>query len=131
MNALIPRPTTEVAPGAVHVPDWLTPDEQRALVAACRTWATGPVPIRHTKLPRRRHVRTDRIGWHWQPYRLGGPSRYVHHGVPRVRPGTADPACGLTTGRPSITMRVTGLGDEPGPRGGRAAAPGRARSGKR
>lgn len=71
MSALIPRPTTEIAPGAVHVPQWLTLDQQRELVTACRGWATGPVPVRHTELPRGgvMSVRTVCIGWHWQPYR--------------------------------------------------------------
>ncbi|MFD3573410.1 alpha-ketoglutarate-dependent dioxygenase AlkB family protein [Streptomyces sp. NPDC058644] len=70
MSALIPRPTTEIAPGAVHVPQWLTPDQQRALVTACREWATGPVPIRHTELPRGgvMSVQTVCVGWHWRPY---------------------------------------------------------------
>ncbi|MFG2647874.1 alpha-ketoglutarate-dependent dioxygenase AlkB family protein [Streptomyces sp. NPDC048436] len=219
MSALIPRPTTEVAPGAVHVPQWLTPEQQRELVEACRGWATGPVPIRHTELPRGgvMSVRTVCVGWHWQPYKytrtagdvngrrvaefpgwmvdlgrrallaaygdasaaagytpdtalinfydgqarmgmhqdkderspapvvslsigdtcvfrvgntetrtkpytdielasgdlfvFGGPSRYVFHGVPKVHEGTADPACGLASGRLNITMRVTGLTD--------------------
>ncbi|MCY1654260.1 alpha-ketoglutarate-dependent dioxygenase AlkB [Streptomyces sp. SL294] len=71
MDALIPRPAREIAPGAWHVPDWLTPAQRRALVTACRAWATGPVPIRHTRLPRGgvMSVRTVCVGWHWQPYR--------------------------------------------------------------
>ncbi|MFD7503157.1 alpha-ketoglutarate-dependent dioxygenase AlkB family protein [Streptomyces sp. NPDC059850] len=71
MDALIPRPRLRVAPGAVHVPGWLTLDEQRELVVACRAWATGPVPIRHTRLPNGgvMSVRTVCVGWHWQPYR--------------------------------------------------------------
>ncbi len=71
MTALIPRSRFEPGPGAVHVPDWLTLDEQRRLVAACRAWASGPVPIRHTRLPRGgvMSVRTVCVGWHWQPYR--------------------------------------------------------------
>ncbi|MEV0234198.1 hypothetical protein [Nonomuraea sp. NPDC050786] len=77
----------ETAPGAVHVPGWLTLDEQRHLVQACREWAMGPVPIRHT----------------------GGPSRFAYHGVPKVYPGTGDPATGPASGRLDITMRVTGL----------------------
>ncbi|MFF5899879.1 alpha-ketoglutarate-dependent dioxygenase AlkB family protein [Streptomyces argenteolus] len=217
MDALIPRPAREVAPGAWHVPDWLTLDQQRELVTACRAWATGPVPIRHTRLPRGgvMSVRTVCIGWHWQPYRytrtaddvngrrvaefpdwmvelgrrallaaygdeqaareytpdtalinfydgqarlgmhqdkderssapvvslsigdtcvfrvgntetrtrpytdvelvsgdlfvFGGPSRFVHHAVPKVHEGTGDPATGLASGRLNITMRVTGL----------------------
>ncbi|MFI8518938.1 alpha-ketoglutarate-dependent dioxygenase AlkB family protein [Streptomyces sp. NPDC085481] len=39
---------------------------------------------------------------------FGGPSRFVHHGVPKVYPGTADPALGLS-GRLNITLRETGL----------------------
>ncbi|GAA1914304.1 alpha-ketoglutarate-dependent dioxygenase AlkB [Streptomyces durmitorensis] len=206
----------------MHVPQWLTLEQQRELVTACRGWATGPVPIRHTRLPRGgvMSVQTVCLGWHWQPYQytrtagdvngrrvaafpdwmvelgrraltaayadaptaadctpdtytpdtalinfydgqarmgmhqdkderssapvvslsigdtcvfrvgntetrtkpytdielasgdlfvLGGPSRYVFHGVPKVHEGTADPATGLTSGRLNITMRVTGL----------------------
>ncbi|WP_234430834.1 alpha-ketoglutarate-dependent dioxygenase AlkB family protein [Streptomyces sp. NRRL F-4489] len=211
------RARRELAPGAVHVPGWLSLAEQRELVSACRDWARGPVPIRHTRLPRGgvMSVQTVCIGWHWQPYAyrrtaddvngarvaefpdwlvalgrralvdayqdasagddytpdtalinfydgeaklgmhqdkeerssapvvslsigdtcvfrlgntetrtkpytdielasgdlfvFGGPSRFVYHGVPKVYPGTGDPATGLTAGRLNITMRVTGL----------------------
>jgi alkylated DNA repair protein (DNA oxidative demethylase) len=67
---LFPRPRAIVAPGAVHVPGWLTARRQRELVAACRSWAAGPVPMRHTRLPRGgvMSVRTVCVGWHWQPY---------------------------------------------------------------
>ncbi|WP_262371665.1 alpha-ketoglutarate-dependent dioxygenase AlkB [Streptomyces sp. WAC01526] len=207
----------EIAPGAVHVPGWLTMAQQRELVTACRGWARGPAPIRHTKLPRGgvMSVQTVCIGWHWQPYAytrtaddvngarvpdfpdwmvelgrralveayqdsaagdgytpdtalinfydgqaklgmhqdkeersgapvvslsigdtcvfrfgntetrtkpytdielasgdlfvFGGPSRFAYHGVPKVRPGSGDPASGLAGGRLNITMRVTGL----------------------
>lgn len=40
---------------------------------------------------------------------FGGPSRFAFHGVPKVYPGTGDPATGLASGRLNITMRVTGL----------------------
>lgn len=71
MSALIPRPRAEIAPGAVHLPGWLSLEQQRELVTACRGWATGPVPIRHTALPRGgvMSVQTVCLGWHWQPYR--------------------------------------------------------------
>ncbi|MBR7834798.1 alpha-ketoglutarate-dependent dioxygenase AlkB [Actinospica durhamensis] len=61
----------EVAPGAVHLPGWLPVARQRELVAACREWARGPVPMRHTRLPTGgvMSVRTVCLGWHWQPYR--------------------------------------------------------------
>lgn len=71
MSGLFPRPRAVVAPGAVHVPEWLSAERQRELVAACRTWARGPVPLRHTALPGGgvMSVRTVCLGWHWQPYR--------------------------------------------------------------
>ncbi|MFE4060240.1 alpha-ketoglutarate-dependent dioxygenase AlkB family protein [Streptomyces sp. NPDC059096] len=76
-DALFPEPLaarrtrTVVAPGAVHVPDWLPAERQRELVAVCREWARGPVPIRHTVLPSGgvMSVQTVCVGWHWQPYR--------------------------------------------------------------
>ena len=71
MDGLFPRSRAVIAPGAVHVPDWLSPERQRELVAACRDWARGPVPLRHTELPGGgvMSVRTVCLGWHWQPYR--------------------------------------------------------------
>lgn len=225
MSGLFPRSRAVIAPGAVHVPDWLSVERQRELVQACREWAKGPVPLRHTALPGGgvMSVRTVCLGWHWQPYRytrtaddvngarvaalpdwlaelgrealaeaygndgapgterdvpqtyapdtalinfydgaakmgmhqdreersgapvvslsigdtcvfrfgntedrgrpftdvelasgdlfvFGGPSRFAFHGVPRVFPGTADPATGMRGGRLNLTLRETGLG---------------------
>ncbi len=213
---LLPRECTELAPGAVHLPDWLDLDEQRRLVAACREWARPPAPMHAVRLPSgaRMSVRMVCLGWHWLPYRysrtaddvdgapvtpfpswlgelgrravaaawgddaavgydpdvalvnhyedgarmgmhqdrderseapvvslsvgdactfrfgntttrgrphtdielvsgdlvvFGGPSRFAFHGVPKVHPGTGDPATGLRSGRLNITLRVTGL----------------------
>ncbi|MGW3624222.1 alpha-ketoglutarate-dependent dioxygenase AlkB family protein [Streptomyces sp. NPDC000880] len=228
-EALFPRERAVVAPGAVHVPGWLPVERQRELVEACRGWARGPVPIRHTVLPGGgvMSVQTVCVGWHWQPYRysrtaddvngarvtefpdwlvelgraalvvayevggtggtegiavgagtdqgytpdtavinfydgaarmgmhqdkeersgapvvslsigdtcvfrfgntetrgrpytdvelasgdlfvFSGPSRFAYHGVPKVYPGTADPATGMSSGRLNITLRETGL----------------------
>ncbi|WP_327295878.1 MULTISPECIES: alpha-ketoglutarate-dependent dioxygenase AlkB [unclassified Streptomyces] len=71
MTGLFPRERVEVARGAVHVPEWLSVERQRVLVAACREWARGPVPLRYTRLPGGgvMSVRTVCLGWHWQPYR--------------------------------------------------------------
>lgn len=71
MTALIQRPRAEVAPGAVHVPGWLTLDEQRQLVTACRQWARPPAGMRATRLPTggMMSVQTVCLGWHWIPYR--------------------------------------------------------------
>jgi DNA oxidative demethylase len=40
---------------------------------------------------------------------FGGPARFAHHGVTKIRPSTAPADCGLREGRINITMRVTGL----------------------
>lgn len=71
IDALLPRSRREVAPGAVHVPDWLPFERQREIVEACRGWASGPVPMRHVKLPTGRQMSVQMVclGWHWQPYK--------------------------------------------------------------
>jgi DNA oxidative demethylase len=217
VTTLFPRQRREIAPGAVHVPGWLTLDDQRELVGACRRWARPPAPMRATRTPGGgvMSVQTVCLGWHWSPYRytrtaidvdgapvepfpgwlgelgqralvaahqdagagddyapdtalvnyydanarmgmhqdkdersdqpvvslsigdtctfrfgntanrgrpytdiglvsgdlfvFGGPSRFAFHGVPRVQPGSGDPATGLVGGRLNITLRVTGL----------------------
>lgn len=70
MESLIPRSRTEIAPGAVHVPDWLALDEQRQLVTACQEWGRQPAGLRAARLPRGgvMSVRTVCLGWHWYPY---------------------------------------------------------------
>lgn len=68
---LLPRERAEIAPGAVHVPGWLSLEQQWRIVAACRGWALGPVPMRAARLPGGHHmsVQTVCLGWHWQPYK--------------------------------------------------------------
>jgi len=70
-QALLPRERRLLAPGAVHVPDWLDLDRQRALVRECRRWASEGPGIRAAALPNgaRMSVRTVCLGWHWYPYR--------------------------------------------------------------
>jgi len=70
-HTLFPRDPVEIAPGAVHIPDWLDLDLQRRLVEACREWSKGPAPMRHTALPRggQMSIQTVCLGWHWTPYR--------------------------------------------------------------
>lgn len=76
---LLPRPPAEIAPGAVHLPGWLSPDQQRRLVAACQEWAQPPAGMRAARLPNGSvmSVRTVCLGWHWYPYRY---SRTVDDG---------------------------------------------------
>ncbi|MGW3108113.1 alpha-ketoglutarate-dependent dioxygenase AlkB family protein [Streptomyces sp. NPDC001100] len=67
---LFPRARTEIAPGAVHVPDWLDPARQRDLLAACREWARPPAGLRtvHTPGGGTMTARQVCLGWHWYPY---------------------------------------------------------------
>ncbi|MCP3012871.1 alpha-ketoglutarate-dependent dioxygenase AlkB [Nocardiopsis dassonvillei] len=68
-DALFDRPPAQVAPGAVHVPGWLDPEEQADLVRRCRDWARGPAGMRRHAMPRGgvMSVRTVSLGWHWSP----------------------------------------------------------------
>ena len=70
-----------VAPGAVHVPGWLSVQTQRQLVERCREWAKGPAGMRRHRMPRGglMSVRMVSLGWHWQPYRY---SRTLPEGLP-------------------------------------------------
>jgi DNA oxidative demethylase len=78
VDGLLPREPRVIAPGAVHVPDWLTTGGQRELVAACRAWSAG---LRRTRLPSGglMSVRTVCLGWQWVPYRY---SRLTPEGEP-------------------------------------------------
>lgn len=71
VDSLIPRQRAEIAPGAVHVPEWLGFQRQRELVTACREWSRPPAGMRATTLPGGgvMSVRTVCLGWHWHPYR--------------------------------------------------------------
>jgi alkylated DNA repair protein (DNA oxidative demethylase) len=212
-----PGGPVEIAPGAVHVPGWLSLERQQELVRSCREWAAGPAPMRHPKVGRggQMSVKMVSLGWHWLPYRysrtaddldgqpvapfpeelsvmakrgvadaygdqsaadayrpdavlinfydeaakmglhqdkdeqsdapvvslslgdtcvfrfgntenrnrpwtdielksgdlfvFGRESRFAFHGVTKVRPGTANPETGMTTGRLNLTIRQTGL----------------------
>jgi alkylated DNA repair protein (DNA oxidative demethylase) len=73
MESMIPRERVEITPGALHVPDWLTEEQQRRLVDAWREWAPSgeQLGMRHTVLPSggQMSVQTVCLGWHWEPYR--------------------------------------------------------------
>ncbi|HTP14313.1 MAG TPA: alpha-ketoglutarate-dependent dioxygenase AlkB [Streptosporangiaceae bacterium] len=89
MTALIRRPRGEVAPGAVHVPGWLTTDGQRELVTACRDWALPPAGMRHTRMPSggTMSVQTVCLGWHWLPYRYSRTAEDVGGAPVKPFPG--------------------------------------------
>ncbi|WP_320778496.1 alpha-ketoglutarate-dependent dioxygenase AlkB [Streptomyces sp. CRN 30] len=68
---LFPRSRTEIAPSAVHVPDWLDADRQRRLLDACRAWARPPAGLRTVRTPGGSTMTARQVclGWHWYPYR--------------------------------------------------------------
>ncbi|MFC3571944.1 alpha-ketoglutarate-dependent dioxygenase AlkB family protein [Streptomyces yaanensis] len=67
---LFPRSRREVAPGAVHVPDWLDADGQRRLLQACREWARPPAGLRTVRTPGGGTMTSRQVclGLHWYPY---------------------------------------------------------------
>ncbi|MCP3818681.1 alpha-ketoglutarate-dependent dioxygenase AlkB [Streptomyces sp. A3M-1-3] len=67
---LFPRNRTVPADGAVHVPDWLGPEQQRELVAACREWASPPAGMRTVRTPGGGTMTAQQVclGWHWYPH---------------------------------------------------------------
>ncbi|MET7569154.1 alpha-ketoglutarate-dependent dioxygenase AlkB [Streptomyces sp. NPDC005492] len=67
---LFPRARAEIAPGAVHLPDWLDPDHQRELLTACREWARPPAGLRTVRTPGGGTMTARQVclGWHWYPY---------------------------------------------------------------
>ncbi len=83
-DAIFGSPPVEVAPGAVHLPGWLTAAAQADLVRRCRDWARGPAGMRRHTMPRggMMSVRMVGLGWHWQPYSY---ARTLPDGTP-VRP---------------------------------------------
>ncbi|MFI8219213.1 alpha-ketoglutarate-dependent dioxygenase AlkB family protein [Streptomyces sp. NPDC085932] len=67
---LFPRSRGEIAPGAVHVPDWLDAEEQRSLLDACRVWARPPAGLRMVRTPGGGTMTARQVclGWHPYPY---------------------------------------------------------------
>ncbi|MCX4759818.1 alpha-ketoglutarate-dependent dioxygenase AlkB [Streptomyces sp. NBC_01275] len=67
---LFPRERTQVAPGAVHVPDWLDPAAARELIDACRLWARPPAGLRTVRTPGGGTMTARQVclGRHWYPY---------------------------------------------------------------
>jgi len=67
---LFPRSRTEIVPGAVHVPDWLTSACQEELLRACRDWARPPAGLRTVRTPGGGTMTSRQVclGRHWYPY---------------------------------------------------------------
>lgn len=69
--SMFARPKQELAPGAVHIPDWLSLQEQRQLLDLCREWAKPPSGLYTPRMPDGKplSVRAVCLGWHWYPYK--------------------------------------------------------------
>lgn len=69
--SLFARPKQHLAPGAVHIPDWLSLEEQGQLLDLCREWATQPSGLYTPRMPSGQSlsVRVVCLGWHWYPYK--------------------------------------------------------------
>jgi alkylated DNA repair protein (DNA oxidative demethylase) len=69
------RSPREIASGAWHIPDWLTPHQQRRVVSTWRMYAFGPlphrIPMRHIPMPNgsAMSAQTVCLGWNWKPYK--------------------------------------------------------------
>lgn len=68
----VARERRELVPGAVHVPDWLSHEQQVRLVAQCRVWVRRS-PMKHQVLPGGgwMSVQSVMLGKNRQPYRYG------------------------------------------------------------
>jgi alkylated DNA repair protein (DNA oxidative demethylase) len=64
------RTVLEPRPGVALVPDWLSHDAQRGLVAEFRAWARPPAGLRHPRMPTGHLLSLQAVclGWHWYPY---------------------------------------------------------------
>lgn len=68
---LFGRETTEVAPGAVWVSEWLDEGQQVGLLETCRVWSRPPAGMRTVRTPGGGIMTAKQVslGWHWYPYR--------------------------------------------------------------
>lgn len=69
--SLFARPKQHLVPGAVHIPDWLSLEEQRQLLDQCREWATQPAGLYTPRMldGTPLSVRVVCLGWHWYFYK--------------------------------------------------------------
>jgi DNA oxidative demethylase len=68
-DTLFPRGPSVLTPGAVHIPGWLGPQDQRRLAAGCYRWADAGLRAPRMRNGSSMSVRITCLGWHWYPYR--------------------------------------------------------------
>ena len=125
----VPRSRRVLAPGAVHVPDWLDHGQQQDLVTVCREWVRA-APMKHQVMPGggRMSVQSVMLGTR-EPYRYGAaaglrlpelPEWLVALGTRAVveayGPGTDDDAAGPGRGAGSGGAASPGAAAEMGAR---------------
>jgi alkylated DNA repair protein (DNA oxidative demethylase) len=65
-EASLPRPARELSPGAVHIPGFLTVEQQAWIVRQYLSWRHGPVPAHHPLIGQHpMSVQSLCLGWHW------------------------------------------------------------------
>ncbi|MEU4659799.1 alpha-ketoglutarate-dependent dioxygenase AlkB [Streptomyces sp. NPDC023723] len=101
---LFPRERTEIAPGAVHLPDWLDAGLQRELLDACRDWSRPPAGLRTVRTPGGGTMTARQVclGRHWGPV-----PRCPHCG----RAARANPDCPGPHAYPYAYSRTVADGD--------------------
>ena len=75
----------QIYPGAFHLPAFLTPDDQRSLVAIVEALARGPAGFYRPQVRGGGHLRCDLmcLGLHWNGRRYAyEPTRSDHDGLP-------------------------------------------------
>ncbi len=86
--SLLPRERAVIAPGAVHIPDWLDLGTQQRLVDAAREWGKPPAGL-HVVHVRGgvMSVKITCLGWHWLPYRYTRTAEDVDGAPVKPLPG--------------------------------------------
>lgn len=78
-TSLFPRAIQKLAPGVIHVHDWLSLEEQQQLLEQCREWAKPPAGLSTTPKMldgKALSIRVLCLGWHWYPYLYSKKHRY-------------------------------------------------------
>ncbi|MFE2547100.1 alpha-ketoglutarate-dependent dioxygenase AlkB family protein [Streptomyces sp. NPDC059355] len=123
---LFPRERTEIAPGAVHVPDWLGPGLQRELLDACRAWARPPAGLRTVRTPGGGTMTARQVclGLHWYPYGYARTAVDGDGAPVKPMPGRL-----AELGREAVAAAYGGPSPSPSPSGTGAGVKAKARAG--
>lgn len=69
-DAMLPRRAREVLPGVVHIPGWLTLEQQLFMVREFQRIAREGIPVHSPEIyGKKMSVELTTLGWHWSNYR--------------------------------------------------------------